>query len=532
MPASRFAGPAARAFLAGRDLELLQPLSFGVPGQPWEVRPRDVDRRRLAKEMERANNSYGHPCASKLAAKLADPSTVVVVAGQQAGLFGGPLFSLTKMVGVAKWAHALEQRGVPAVGVFWVATEDHDYREIARCVLGAVAEVLEAGDDEQPLMPVGMRTWGTGVEDVLHRARELYPGGESEPALAALSSAFRPDARIGEAFSRFMVWLLGERAPLLLDSMLPALKDAEKPWLRELLERRVEVAEAVEAASRRVGEAGHKLQVRCSPEASPLFLLHGVRRCRIVWNGDDRYSLRGTEQSEGEERPVKELLEAIDENPSVVSPGVLARPVIQDAVLGSGLQLMGPGELAYMMQAAALYPVLGVDAPVTSLRPQILVLEAKQRGRLRQLEMTLEETLATEVDLEEKLARRAGIEFLEDARESLMAGVDDLGADALAIDIQLERPWHKTRGQVEHALDLFSQKVVAAASRQDVTARRRVEEVRSRCLPLGTPQERTLSTAHFALTYGRDFVSSVWNQMALDSDRIQIVDPHNAGSLR
>ena len=183
-----------------------------------------------------------------------------------------------------------------------------------------------------------------------------------------------------------------------------------------------------------------------------------------------------------------------------------------------------------MTQAAALYPVLGVDAPITSLRPQILVLDGKQRRRLRQLEMTLEETLAAETDLEERLARRAGIEFLDDSRARLLAEVEDLGKHALAVDSQLERPFQKTRAQVENALNLFSQKVVASASRQDSTFRQRLEDVRSRCLPLGTPQERTLSTAHFALTYGRDFSSSVWNQMDLESDRVQIIDPGGRGA--
>ena len=42
----------------------------------------------------------------------------------------------------------------------------------------------------------------------------------------------------------------------------------------------------------------------------------------------------------------------IDENPGVVSPGVLARPAIQDAVLGTAIQVVGPGELSYMAQAA------------------------------------------------------------------------------------------------------------------------------------------------------------------------------------
>ncbi len=88
-----------------------------------------------------------------------------------------------------------------------------------------------------------------------------------------------------------------------------------------------------------------------------------------------------------------ELLEILDDNPAVISPGVLARPAIQDAVLGTALQLMGPGELAYMAQAAAFYPVIGVDPPMTSLRPQMIVVPATQKRQLGKLGWTLEEAL-------------------------------------------------------------------------------------------------------------------------------------------
>ena len=55
---------------------------------------------------------------------------VAVITGQQPGLFSGPIYTILKAITVVKLARALEDRGVRAVPVFWIAAEDHDYLEI------------------------------------------------------------------------------------------------------------------------------------------------------------------------------------------------------------------------------------------------------------------------------------------------------------------------------------------------------------------------------------------------------------------
>src|SRR5262245_10714216 len=55
---------------------------------------------------------------------------VVVVTGQQPGLFTGPLYSVLKAITVIKLARVIESAGISAVPVFWAAAEDHDYEEI------------------------------------------------------------------------------------------------------------------------------------------------------------------------------------------------------------------------------------------------------------------------------------------------------------------------------------------------------------------------------------------------------------------
>jgi bacillithiol biosynthesis cysteine-adding enzyme BshC len=388
--------PLPRAFVEGRDLDLLAPVRFLAPGAAPEPRhdAAAADRRDLAAGLSVANRSYGHPKAEELAAKLADPATRVVVAGQQPGLLGGPLYTFSKALAAARWAAELEAAGQPAVAVFWVATEDHDWHEVSRATLLTHRGPLELdlGDDPDPLTPVGMRCLGPRVREVLAAAREAMHGDRYDAWLDEVERWYRPDARFGEAFSRLMVALLGEHCPLLLDSMLPAVKAAQRPWLARLVERRDETEAAFAGADAAIEERGYPHQVHPQRGVSPLFLYqHGQRR-RVAWTADgDGYELRGEEDGS---RSVARLLETIEENPVAVSPGVLARPVVQDAILGTDLMVLGPGELSYLPQVAPLYDVLGVATPQVALRPQVLVLESHQIDKLDEVELTLAELLA------------------------------------------------------------------------------------------------------------------------------------------
>jgi len=530
--------PLPQAFLEGRDRDLLEPLRFLEPGAlPEPVRHAPLpDRRRLAEGLRSANRAYGHPAAERLSDLLADPETAVVVGGQQPGLFGGPLYTLSKMVAIGRWAEAIEKApgggGRPAVPVFWVATEDHDWAEVARTTFLAPEgpRRFELGEDPDPLLPVGMRTLGPGVTPILEALPELRSGERFDRWIETLARIYRPDARFGEAFCRWAVAVLGERCPLLLDAMDPAVKEAEAPWLARLVERRAEWEEASEAADRRIEERGHSLQVHPQRGTSPLFELRGGERRRIEWTFEGAtaageggaYRLRG---SEVPPRPVAELLEEIADNPAAVSPGVLARPAVQDAILGTTLQVLGPGELSYMAQAAPAYRVLEVAAPWVALRPQALVLEAHHREKLEELGLPLAVLLGSEEELERRLAGANGANLVERARREVEAALDGLREEALAVDPNLERPFEKTRESLLHALETFAGKLTAAAARRDEVRSSRVERLRQVCRPGGALQERVVSSSHFPGKHGERFADALWEQMELDGRRLQVIEP-------
>jgi bacillithiol synthase len=533
--------PLPASFLAGRDLDLLAPLGLlASPSQLEALCRRPVvapkGRAELAAAIAASNHSFGHPDADRLCRRLADPATRVVVTGQQPGLFGGPLYTFSKMVAASRYAAALEAAGEPAVAVFWVANEDHDFAEVSHATVLAAdgPRSFDLGPDPEPLLPVGMRTMPQAITGILRAMGEAVPGERYAEWLALLGSWYGPFACVGTAFCRSMTAMLGHRCPLLLDAMHPALKLAQRPYLACLIERRAELEAALERQDAAIAARGYELRVSPQRGASPLFLLRGAARRRIAWQGAEGFTLRGHDarprsaaaaKAARSRDTVAELLRTVSENPSVVSPGVLARPAIADAVLGTTLQVLGPGELSYMPQVAPVYGVLDVTAPHVTLRPQAMVLDARQAERLAESGLELATLLGDRHQLDRALAERAGGDFVAPVAARIQATLAELEAPALAADANLERPLTKTREQIARALSLFAEKALPALARRDEVENRRVDTLLQVCQPGGKWQERVVSAAHFQGKYGDRFAASFWEQMDLEPRRLSVIVP-------
>ncbi len=119
-------------FLAG-----LKPASGFFPASgPEEVSVKldklDYNRELMVDILTRQNRHYG---ASEKTFqnidKLRSKDAVCIFAGQQAGLFGGPLLVVFKALSLVKAAVQYEQKLKRSViPIFWIAGDDHDFEEV------------------------------------------------------------------------------------------------------------------------------------------------------------------------------------------------------------------------------------------------------------------------------------------------------------------------------------------------------------------------------------------------------------------
>jgi len=88
-------------------------------------------RNEIAAILRRQNRSYGCDTVTlDRISELENPDSVAILTGQQVGLFTGPLYTIYKALTAICLANGLKKRGVPAVPVFWMDTEDHDLAEV------------------------------------------------------------------------------------------------------------------------------------------------------------------------------------------------------------------------------------------------------------------------------------------------------------------------------------------------------------------------------------------------------------------
>jgi len=84
----------------------------------------------LADALDRSNRHWGNFVSDDLR-RWAAGETMTLIAGQQVGFAGGPLYTLAKIATLIKMKRQLAAQGKDATIFFWLATEDHDYAEAA-----------------------------------------------------------------------------------------------------------------------------------------------------------------------------------------------------------------------------------------------------------------------------------------------------------------------------------------------------------------------------------------------------------------
>jgi bacillithiol synthase len=484
------------------------------------------DRAAIAAVLRAQQEERNAPAGARAAAaQLADASSVAVVTGQQAGVFGGPLFTLLKALTALQLAHRTTQKqNVPAVAVFWVDAEDHDWAEIRSCTVldtefqprtVTLPDVDGAGE-----LPIAALILDTRVEQTIRELASALPRTEfTNGVISSLEAAWRPGVGMARAFAQWLEGLLGPHGLVVFEAGDPA----AKPLVADLFARELAAPGQTATLAAQAGDTltarGHAPQVTPQLDSASLFSLDGGRR--PIRRQGDHYVVGDRTYS------ADELSREAAANPCAFSPNVLLRPIVQDTLFPTIAYVAGPSELAYLGQLRGVYQQFGVPMPLMFPRATATLLDSGAARFLAKYALAIEDLQPQDESALNRLLQSqlpaAVDQSLRDAAAQIQQSMTRVVEALPALDPTLAGAAKTTLGKMEHDLHSLQNKVIHAAKRRDETLRRQFMRAQAQAFPHGHPQERTLGVVYFLTRYGPGLVDRLLEDLPLDLGKHWII---------
>jgi bacillithiol biosynthesis cysteine-adding enzyme BshC len=439
---------------------------------------------------------------------LRSPGTFLIVAGQQPGLLGGPLYDLYKALHAVVLARRLSQHWeAPVVPLFWNHSDDHDLAEVHHLW------IQNPNLDLRKVALAGMSSGRTPLARIVfdnerHRLgalaellrQNLWEGPEQARAL----ELFLP--RAGESFSgaftRTMLELCGHMGLVVL----------EPQWIRASLSNALArivtlpLERALASGADAIRKNGREPAIE--PREAALVFHHVEDRRHALRLRDAQFRYDG----ETGGRTAVELAAEIVQEPLSWSPGALLRPVLQDLVLPSAGYVGGWGELDYHVELGPLRALSGAPALPFVPRLSATLVDAAARESLAKLGLEVRDVLLARGRIEpaasEEHAPLAARELRAVARRAAqeLVGLRD---GVAALDPGLAQQVKRTAEQIEDLVEKLATKLERVHQNSQGTGRRHYRRLANGLYPNETPQERVRGALEFVARLGTGWIDEL-----------------------
>jgi bacillithiol biosynthesis cysteine-adding enzyme BshC len=434
---------------------------------------------------------------------------VAVVSGQQVGLFGGPAYAFYKALSAIRIAEELSDGGVPAVPVFWMATEDHDLDEVRHVSWfhGGKVSRFELPIEGAPGRPVGQVKLGPAVQEFAKKAAELLTGTGSAAVATSLLESYGPEETYGSAFGKLFARVFADQGLILLDPLDARLHRLAAPVYRKALADRDELSEKLLQRGKELETAGFDPQVKVSAESTLLFQIKdGLRQPIAFSQGNGAGANAGAFKSGDSSWTRDQVLRLAEATPDTLSPNALLRPVVQDYLLPTVAFAAGSAEISYLAQSQVVYEHIVGRMPVLLPRSDFTVLDAKADKLLQKYQLCIENIWAGPQELRKQmeavsLPKELARDF--DKKKTLIENtLAELGADIQKLDATLAGAVATTREKMTFQLDKLREKTGRALDERAGLIAEHVEFLENLLYPGKVLQSRELSFLPFLAQWG------------------------------
>lgn len=492
-----------------------------------EVQSRKLPRDQLLPVLIEQNQRFG--CGPETAENLSrlKKGAVAIVTGQQTGLFGGPLFTLYKILTAIKLAAQLnEKRADTFVPIFWLASDDHDFREANHIhVLDKNNQPFEISYTDHPTgsrIPIYDIKFSQRISEVIQQLDDAtHPSDFKPEVLQSLRDAYQPNAVFSQAFGKWLMQLCKSFGLILIDASDPRIKSLGKEiFEKEIVERSPSSRAALEA-TKRLDRKNYHGQVQLHDNVLNLFFVENGRQTIRV--DADSFFIKGSERG----FELKELLNLLEDSPQHFSPNVLLRPILQDALLPTVAYVAGPAESAYYAQMKGIYESFNLPMPIIYPRKSMTLLETKIQKVIENYDLKIQDFWqSADVLINGILQKQLPEEVEKRIRNTQLCISKNLQAledVVMEFDSTLHDAVQNANGRILHQVESLESKIVQAYKKRNDVIVNQLQKAANNLYPNHQLQERVLNVTPFLFKYGWGFVNRLYEDTDISNFDHQII---------
>jgi len=477
------------------------PTANGIDDSIREMRLEDSGRRSVEDVLRNQNRSFGADDATTRNLDRLRDGAFAVVTGQQVGLFGGPAYSIYKALTAIHVARELTERGVNAVPVFWLATEDHDLAEVDHCFFPKRGgfERFDLATSGPADRRVGDIHLGNAVPGLAAQLAALLEGPHAEEIGQWIIECYAPEESFGSSFGKLMTRILAGRGLIFLDPMSPDLHRLSLPTMLRAVKEHKAIATELVARSDALEKAGFHAQVKVTEQSTLIFrIVDGQRLPLRPVNG----GLAAGNKTES----IDETLKALEQRPEDFSPSALLRPVIQDTLLPTVAFIAGAAEVAYHAQTSLIYKKLLGRAPAVLPRAGFTLVPSHVSNLLKKYNLDAREILQGRHKLRARLEAEALPQALsarfDEGERAIKTLVDGLREPITRLDQTLVGALDNASEKMLYQLAGLRAKAGRAEGFRTGVLNTHENEIASSLLPNNALQERSFGLLTFLAAEG------------------------------
>ncbi len=456
---------------------------------------------------------------------LKNEDSFTLVAGQQPGIFSGPLYTIYKAISLVSLSALLSEKlNVKITPVFWNASEDNDIDEVKSINIPSgtlekisidIPEYLSRLSFSKVILPVD--EYENLVRKLLDSLQATEYKKEIEKflnrILDIMMNAGKNDGfSVSRFFSAILCQLFSDYGLVIIDPELSVLKKFSRKIIEFDISKQSEIHGSIDFNSRELAALGYHNQLNLLRDHLDFFLNTKNGREKIRINEKGNYCIQGYD-SKKNEFSLNELKDVLLKNISDTALNVITRPVLQDWVLPNIATVCGPGEISYFAQIKDIYTFFGIEMPVIIPRLSATLIEKKIKESMQKIKLDYESLeLFPDRQARTMLKNMIGFDinsFLLGLENEVSGLIGDKKKILKKHDIDGENSFNRIENNLKKEIEILGKRIISGYGRKNTYVADSINKIYNNLLPEKNLQERSVNIFDYINRYGFQIINGI-----------------------